>query len=157
MEAQMAEAFRLIPYGIYALTAGQGAKLCTMIVSWVSQVSYAPPLLMVALRRNRPAIPVIRESGKFSLSLLSIGQKPLVAMMKSPAAQPRLSGLFSEISQPGGPLLKEALAWWKCRLSSTAEAGDHILFIGEVQSASSLPGGRPLTTADYGKTYIGQS
>lgn len=68
MDRQMAEAFRWIPYGIYVLTTRRGADSRAMIVSWVSQVSYSPPLLMVALRQNRPALPAIQESGAFSLS-----------------------------------------------------------------------------------------
>jgi flavin reductase (DIM6/NTAB) family NADH-FMN oxidoreductase RutF len=82
MDQQMAEAFRWIPYGIYVLTTQRGAESRAMIISWVSQVSYSPPLLMVALHQNRPALPVIRETGAFSLSLLSRDQKALVDRLK---------------------------------------------------------------------------
>jgi flavin reductase (DIM6/NTAB) family NADH-FMN oxidoreductase RutF len=75
LDSQTAAAFRAIPYGVYLLTARQGTLLHTVIVSWVSQVSFSPPRLMVALRYNRRAIPAIRESQAFSLSLLSRDQK----------------------------------------------------------------------------------
>jgi len=156
MDRQMAEAFRWIPYGIYILTTRQGTESRGMIVSWVSQVSYSPPLLMVALRRNRPALPTIQESGAFSLSLLSRDQKPLVENFKEPASPIQSSDLFRPLSQKGPPIIKGACVSWECRLFSQREVGDHVLIIGEVLSTLVNPEREPLTTAEYGKTYIGQ-
>jgi flavin reductase (DIM6/NTAB) family NADH-FMN oxidoreductase RutF len=157
MDPQMAEAFRQIPYGIYVLSTHGGGESRAMIVSWVSQVSYSPPLLMVALRRNRPALPAIREGGAFSLSLLSREQKALVDRLKKPIPPGQLSDLFLQTSQKGPPTIKGACASWECRLFSQMEAGDHILFIGEVRSIMMNQQGKALTSAEYGATYIGQT
>ncbi len=153
----MAEAFRSIPYGVYLLTARKGPDLFPVIVSWVSQVSFSPPRLMVALRHNRKIIPAIREVGFFSLSLLSREQKALVARFKDPNLQAGSGDLWEEEHSSRAPLLKGCLAGWKCRLFSTVEAGDHFLFLAEVESVSGGKDGLPLTTLDLGKTYIGQS
>lgn len=155
MDSPMAGAFHLIPYGIYVLTTREKSQPQGMIVSWVSQVSYSPPLLMVALRRNRPAISAIQQKGVFSLSLMKRGQGALISRFKKPDFQFGFSELFAETGPDMPPFLKGALASWGCRLFSTFEAGDHILFIGEVQGVSVDPGGQPLTTGDYGKNYIG--
>lgn len=157
MDPQMVEAFRLIPYGIYVLTTKRGVEPCAMIVSWVSQISYSPPLLMAALHRRRYVLTALRECGFFSLSLLRVEQKPLVALFKNPISQPKFSELFVETGQKSAPFLKAALASWECRVFSTMEPGDHVLCVGEVRSASAMRDGKPLTTVDYGKTYLGQS
>ena len=157
MDPQMAEAFRWIPYGIYVLTTRRGAECRAMVVSWVSQVSYSPPLLMVALRQNRPALPATQESGAFSLSLLSREQKPLVERFKESTSPIQSSDLFRPLSQKGPPILKGACVSWECRLFSRREVGDHVLIIGEVLSTMVNLEGEPLTTAGYGKTYIGQA
>ncbi len=156
MDPQMATAFHFIPYGIYVLTTRRGPEPCAMTVSWVSQVSYAPPLLMVALRRTRVALPAIQESGVFSLSLLRREQKLWVARFKNPISQQQVVELFFETNKKSPPVLREALASWECRVSSTLEPGDHILVIGEVCSALTGGEGEPLTTADFGKTYVGK-
>jgi len=156
MDPQMAEAFRGILYGIYVLTTHEGGEFRAMIVSWVSQVSYSPPLLMVALRHNRPALPAIRESGLFSLSLLSRDQKALVLRFKDSTSQGQTSDFFRQASQQGPPSIKGAGASWECRLFPQREVGDHILIIGEVLSTLVNPMGKPLTTTEYGGTYIGQ-
>ena len=156
MESRMIDALRSIPYGIYVLTTKRETELYAMVVSWVSQVSFSPPLLMVALRRNRKALPAIQESGIFSLSLLGEDQKPLVSRFKESPPEP-VSLFFSGVEgRQKVPSLRRCLASWECGLVSTVEAGDHILCIGEVQSASVEGEGDPLTTLNYGKTYIGQ-
>ncbi len=155
MDPKVAAAFRQIPYGIYILATQAKNEPRAMVVSWVSQISYSPPLLMVALRSTRPLIPDIQEKGIFSLSLLSTEQKSLVEKFKAFLSPPQLSGQLREGGAESAPVLREALASWQCRVQSFLEAGDHLLLIGRVQSASSSQG-RPLTTLDYGKTYIGQ-
>ncbi|MCJ7493074.1 MAG: flavin reductase family protein [Deltaproteobacteria bacterium] len=157
MDPQTAEAFRHIPYGIYVLATKRHEQTWAMIASWVSQISYSPPLLLVALRHNRPAIPVIQESGFFSLALLKREQKQFVPLFKHPIAQPMIEEFFIDNKKEGAPYLKDALASWVCSVWSSFPVGDHVLFIGEVQSALSNRRGEPLTTAAYGKTYIGQS
>ncbi len=147
MDPAMDRAFRLIPYGIYVLAVRHGETRRAMIVSWVSQVSYDPPLLMVALRRNRPALPILRESGAFTLSLLGADRKSLVSLVKGSPVDSQLES---------GGILKDALASWECRLSFAADTGDHVLCVGEVLRASAGQEGRPLTTEEYGKSYIGQ-
>ena len=156
MNPQTAQAFRYMPYGIYVLATKRAGQTWAMIVSWVSQISYSPPLLMAALRHNRPAITVIKESGFFSLGLLKRGQKQFISLCKNPIAQPRVQEFFID-NEEGFPYYKEALASWGCRVWSSLPAGDHVLLIGEVQSAVSEKEGEPLTTAEYGKTYIGQN
>jgi flavin reductase (DIM6/NTAB) family NADH-FMN oxidoreductase RutF len=155
MDLQTAQAFRHIPYGIYVLATKRADQTWAMIVSWVSQVSYSPPLLMIALRRNRPAITVIQETGFFSLGLLKRGEQPFVSLCKNPMAQPMVQEFFID-NQEGFPYYKEAVASWGCKVWSSFAAGDHVLFIGEVQTALSDQEGEPLTTAEYGKTYLGE-
>ena len=155
MDSQMAHAFRSIPYGVYVLTTRQEGGACGMVVSWVSQVSYSPPLLMVALRHNRKAIAAIQKTGLFSLSLLQAGQESYIPRIKAvpdPQTFP-----FIDAGSGDAPFIRDALASFACRLFTTMKTGDHVLMIGEVLSASASPGGKPLATPDYGKTYIGQS
>ncbi len=155
MDSQMAQAFRSIPYGVYILTTRQEGQVFGMVVSWVSQVSYSPPLLMVALRQNRKAIPAIKETALFSLSLLQAGQESYIPRIKT-ATDPQTFP-FIDAGTGSAPFVREALASFSCRLFTTMETGDHVLMIGEVLSASVSPGGKALSTPDYGKTYIGKS
>ncbi len=137
MNPQTAEAFRHIPYGIYVLATKRHEQTWAMIASWVSQISYSPPLLLVALRHNRPVIPVMQESGFFSLALLKRVQKQFVPLFKHPIAQPMIEEFFIDNKKEGAPYLKDALASWVCSVWSSFPVGDHVFLLGEVQSASS--------------------
>ena len=44
-------ALRMIPYGIYVLTAeGKDGKVAAATVNWVTQTAFAPPLVVVGVR-----------------------------------------------------------------------------------------------------------
>ena len=104
-----------------------------MVVSWVSQVSYAPPLLMVAIRKNRPAIPVILDRNLFSLNLLKEDQDDWVDRFKNPPPAEDLRDYFEQISSDSQEFyrLKDGLAFFACRVISKIDPGDHLLFVAE--------------------------
>ncbi len=158
MDLKTTSAFLRIPYGIYILVTSQSYPPQAMVVSWVSQVSFSPPLLMVALRRNRPAIATILDRGIFSLNLLKTEQVSLVNRIKRTLLPSEANTLFTETQM--GPSkfyrLKDCLAFWGCTEVSRMDPGDHILFIAEVLIASASEG-KPLVTSDCGKTYIGEN
>ena len=67
MEDKWQEAFGLMTYGIYILTTSHNDIINGMIASWVSQVSYDPPMVSVAVHPNRYSHGLIRDSGRFAL------------------------------------------------------------------------------------------
>jgi flavin reductase (DIM6/NTAB) family NADH-FMN oxidoreductase RutF len=158
MDFPMVNAFLRIPYGIYVLATGHGSRPQAMVVSWVSQASYSPPLLMVALRHNRPAVSAIQKQGFFSLSLLRAERVAWVNRFQDPLPGSEAPLFFAE-TQVGARKfyrLEDSLAWWGCQVISKAEPGDHLLFFAEVLTASAEEGA-PLITSNCGKTYIGQT
>ena len=72
MNKKWVEAFAKMTYGIYVLTSKAGEAVNGMIASWVSQVSYDPPLIMVAVHRNRYSHQLIEKGGCFTLHILSV-------------------------------------------------------------------------------------
>jgi len=46
----------------------------------------------------------------------------------------KFEGLEYFAAQKGSPVLKEAIAYFECKLVSTCEAGDHVLFLGDLDS-----------------------
>ena len=53
MDERWLQALGSMTYGIYVLTTHHEEKINGMIASWVSQISYDPPLVMVAVHPNR--------------------------------------------------------------------------------------------------------
>ena len=158
MKDKIIQAMARFTYGIYVLTTMKDDEKHGMIASWVSQVSYDPPLVMVAIRKNRRVHPIVMEMGAFALNVLDRDEnKGLLGRFKLPSPAQRFEGVECIMLETGCPILKDTLAYLDCRLVETVDAGDHTLFIGEALAADAAKEGAPMTGWDYGKVYLGSS
>ena len=67
-----------VPSGLYILTAGQGPSATGMLASWVQQVGFEPPALVVALKQGRPIESLVLSSGAFVISVVDAASKGLL-------------------------------------------------------------------------------
>ena len=152
-------ALRMIPYGLYILTAeGKDGKVAAATVNWVTQSAFQPPLVVVGVKTDSGAHAIIKETKTFALNILGKDQKnqaftffkSLDREGNSIGGEPFRKGTL------GAPILENAPAFVECKLVDTVERGDHSVFIGEVHDAGvkSQPSGRPddvtLTLKDLG-------
>ena len=69
-------ALRMIPYGLYVLTAAdKDGEVAAATVNWVTQASFAPPLVVVGVKADSGAHAVIKRSGAFALNVLGKAQQ----------------------------------------------------------------------------------
>ena len=142
--------------GIYVLTTGGPDRFHAMVVSWVTQAGYEPPLVLAAVRVNRFLHDLVPKFGRFGLNVPPVRDMDLMpAIKQAPPGQP-IQGLDIFTLKTGSPLLKPSLACLDCRLVEAIRPGDHTLFIGEVVDARVFLDEPPLTTRDYGHTYLGK-
>jgi len=77
---------RMIPYGIYVLTArASGGDITAATVNWVTQVSFDPPLVALGVKPDSGAYVALKESGGFALNFLGKGQQGLAFKFFKPA------------------------------------------------------------------------
>jgi flavin reductase (DIM6/NTAB) family NADH-FMN oxidoreductase RutF len=141
-------ALRMIPYGLYVLTAeDQAGRISGATVNWVTQTSFKPTLLVVAVKTDSLIHSVIKSSEAFALNVLSKEQQTMAfAFFKSVQREgQKIGGEPFRTGDTGSPLLENAAAFLDCRLVEAVEKGDHSVFIGEVVDAgvSRDPEGRP--------------
>ena len=147
-ENERKTALRMIPYGIYVMTAvGADNSLAAATVNWVTQTSFAPPLLAVAVKADSGVYAATRASGHFALNMLGKGQQGAAFAFFKPAVleDGKLSGESIGWAANGAPVLKSAPAVVECRLVQVVEQGDHHTFIAEVTGVHvhKHPEGRP--------------
>ncbi|MDY7031117.1 MAG: flavin reductase family protein [Thermodesulfobacteriota bacterium] len=157
VEENIIKALEKITYGLYVLTTKKEEEVNGMIASWVSQVSFAPPLVVVGVRKNRYSHKIIMESSIFALNVLGKEDGGLVGKFKAPTPEEKFQGIKWETKMTGAPIIKETLAYMDCKLIHSVDTGDHTLFIGEIVDAGSMKDGIPMTSHDYGKVYLGQT
>ncbi len=158
-------ALRMIPYGLYVLTAESGdGRVAAATVNWVTQASFEPPLVAVGVKVGSGAHSMIKEAGVFALNVLGKGQQSLAFSFFKPAERDgnSIAGEQFSAGSAGAPILLNTPAFMECKLVETVERGDHSLFVGEVVDAgiSDDVVGRPddatLILRDLGeKTFYG--
>jgi flavin reductase (DIM6/NTAB) family NADH-FMN oxidoreductase RutF len=144
-------------YGIYILTTRFEDAINGMVASWVSQVSYDPPLVMAAVHPNRYSHDLLAQSGCFALHVLSRDQKELLARFKGPNALKKFASIDWKYGVTGAPILTDCIGCMECRIIDRLSPGNHTLFIGEVVHAVFSAEGTPLCTLDYEGSYVGKA
>ena len=131
-------ALRMIPYGIYVLTADDGhGNVAGATVNWVTQTAFNPPLVVVGVKTDSGAYSIVKNTKNFTLNMLGKEHKGLAFTFFKPAqlAHGKLSGQTIRKGGNGAPILDAALAAVECRVTSIVEQGDHHIVVGEVTEA----------------------
>ena len=121
------------------LTAQKGtqenALTGAMVASWVSQASFAPLGLSIAVAKDRAVENLLHKEDIFALNILSTKSQQQVLrqfLQSFPPGANRFSGLTLETSPGGQPILPEALAWLEGCVKQRMECGDHWLIYAEI-------------------------
>jgi flavin reductase (DIM6/NTAB) family NADH-FMN oxidoreductase RutF len=158
------QALRLIPYGIYVLTARTdeaasglepGSNAAT--VSWLSQASFEPPRIVIGLRQDSSIWQRVQAAGAFVVNVVGQGQKDLAsAFFRHVEPQDgNLAGHPFHGGLTGAPILDEVPAYVECRVVQTIDAGDHTLFLADVVEAGVQNDREALDLAATGWHYGG--
>ena len=157
MKNEWIQALGKLTYGIYVLTTSYKEKINGMIASWVSQVSYDPLLIMVAVHPNRYSHHLIEQSGCFALHVLASEQTSFLSRFKGSDIEAKFLSIEWGRGETGCPILKDCIAAFECKVRDKYIPGNHTLFLAEVIAAQVIAKGRPLTSLDYDGVYLGRS
>jgi len=114
-----------------------------MTVSAFSAVSLAPTLVMICIGHDASAYDALLRADRFGVNILASEQEALSRRFSAVDSTHRFDGVGYERGETGVVLLDDALGHLECRVLARHEAGDHTIFVGEVERASAGEG-RPL-------------
>ncbi len=125
-----------IPGGLFVLTARHEDRRQGIVVSWVQQCCFEPPMVGVSVAKGRAIMPLISESRQFGLCQLGEDER-VIARKFSAALDPQEDPFLGfELVQPTAsqvPILKGAIAFLECEVACHMDVdGDHDLFVGRV-------------------------
>ena len=95
-------------------------------------LSLDPPLVLWSLREASSTISAFTAASHFAINVLAADQVDLSRRFARPASAKFDAGEWTD-GQGGAPLLAGCVAVFECRRRSHHAAGDHVLFIGEVE------------------------
>ena len=120
--------------GVTVITTRSAVGLRGITASSFSFVSLAPPLVLVCIVATSSFGPTITESKAFAVNVLPEDDEFLADRFanRAPLVNAAFSGLPHRTAITGAPLIRDAVAWFDCRLHATWPGGDHQIFVGEV-------------------------
>lgn len=117
-----------------------------MTANSFTSVSVQPPLVLWAADRSSPSMPAFREAERFAVNVLAAEQHHLSRQFSTSGVE-KFDGVglvpVDEVAAGHPPVLEGTVAHFVCRRTQTVEAGDHVVFFGEIESYRA-PGGEPL-------------
>jgi flavin reductase (DIM6/NTAB) family NADH-FMN oxidoreductase RutF len=148
---------RMVPYGLYVLTARTKDGVNAATVSWLSQASFDPPRIVVALRKESGIWYRVQEAGQFVVNVLGTGQKALGSafLRHTEPEGGTLGGAPFHDGATGAPVLDEVPAYLECRVVETLDGGDHTLFLSDILDAGVQNDLAPLDLSETGWHYGG--
>ena len=146
-----------VPSGLFVLTARHEDRRSGMLVSWVQQACFEPAMVVVAVGKGRPIMPLISESRRFGLCQIPKGDKLILrkfAGKVDPNEDPFLGYDLLETGPSGVPILAHVLAYLECEVACHMDVeGDHDLFVGRVDRGGFLNGEPHVHIRENGFSY----
>src|SRR5438876_966076 len=104
-EAAKKTVLRHFPYGLYALTVRHDGEEHGMTANWVTQASFEPPMVAVAVENTSKTIAMIRDAHHFAVNLLQQGQRELAGKLgrASTSAPHKLKGIKTKPAPASDP------------------------------------------------------
>lgn len=124
------------PTGVTVITTeGDDQQPYGMTANAFSSVSLDPPLVLVCVISGTEGHSRIEENGVFAVNVLSAEQAPIsrhFASRDRPRGKASFDGVPHRRVATRSPVLEGVAAYLDCRRAAVHEAGDHVIFIGEV-------------------------
>ena len=140
LDGDLDKALGRLSGGLYVVTARQDERASAMVASWVSQASFDPPGITVAVAKDRAIEALLQVGDRFVLNILrEDNYQDLMRhfLKRFPPGADRFAGVNTlDGVANGGPVLGDALAFLGCRVSQRMEGPDHWIIYGEVEQGN---------------------
>jgi flavin reductase (DIM6/NTAB) family NADH-FMN oxidoreductase RutF len=122
--------------GVTVITVDQDGEVHGMTANAFTAVSLDPVLVLVCVDHRARTHSQLHARKRFGVNVLRRDQQAIseyYARSAETHQHPEESGARFDRTAQGTPVLQGALAYLECRLHSTQPAGDHTIFIAEVE------------------------
>jgi 3-hydroxy-9,10-secoandrosta-1,3,5(10)-triene-9,17-dione monooxygenase reductase component len=125
------DALGLYASGITVIAGHDGDEPLGFTCQSFYSVSTDPPLISFSVMVTSATYPRIRETGKFSVNVLSKAQQPISNQFARKGTD-KWAGIAWKMSEGRNPVIDGTLTWLDCEIVAEHRAGDHHIVIGQV-------------------------
>jgi flavin reductase (DIM6/NTAB) family NADH-FMN oxidoreductase RutF len=138
-EARFRQTLSFFASGVTVVTTVRDGQPYGMTVTSFASLSLHPPLVLVCIEKSVKTHEAIAASGRFAVNILGQGQAEISSRFAS-SMDNKFAGIATREGESGLPLIASALATLECRVYDQLPGGDHTIFVGEVEHATSADG-----------------
>jgi flavorubredoxin/flavin reductase (DIM6/NTAB) family NADH-FMN oxidoreductase RutF len=134
---EMEKALGRISGGLYIITAQKGDISSAMLASWVTQVSFEPLGISIAVAKDRAMESLLQVGDRFVLNVLEEGNYQSLMkhfLKRFLPGDDRFAGIKTYPATNGSPILADALAYLECEVNSRMDANDHWIVYSSVDT-----------------------
>lgn len=132
-----------IASGVYVVTCSDGSARDGMLATWVNQTSFEPPMVAVAVKKERHILEMLKPGAGFVVNVLAKSNREEYKNFVKPFTEgmDRFEGLNVREDDESAPVLTDTVAYLRLRVIRHLDAGDHVLVLGEVVGGDLMNGG----------------
>jgi flavin reductase len=138
-QADFRKALGCFATGVTVITVDEAGEVHGMTANAFSSVSLDPPLVLVCVGHQARTHAFLQAKKRFGVNVLAADQRAIseyYARATETHQHAEQAGARFDRTSHGTPVLHGALAYLECRLHSAQEAGDHTIFIAEVEDVT---------------------
>lgn len=136
LDTDLDKAVARLSSGLYILTAQRDDLTGAMVASWVSQASFKPLGITIAVAKDRAVESLLHVGDRFVLNVLEEGNYQTLIkhfLKRFAPGSDRFAGV-KIYSVNGSPVLADALAYLECQVASRMECSDHWIVYSTIQA-----------------------
>lgn len=118
-------------------------QLIGLTANSFNSVSLTPPLVLWSLSRQSTSMPGFQRASQYAINVLAADQRVLAERFARKGID-RFEGTPWRAGLTGAPLIEGAVATFECRHHGCHDAGDHVIFVGQVEHCHRRVGVAPL-------------
>lgn len=148
-----------ISYGVYVVSARDKDKPTGCIANSVMQITSSPAIIAVSMHHDNHTHAVIRQSGKFAVSVLAEDSDPAIIGTFG-FRSGRDTDKFAQVNSrtvEDVAVVEDACGYFVCEVVGQTETPTHTIFLGAVQKSELFGNRTPMTYAYYHAVIKGKS
>ena len=123
--------------GVTVLTVRDGDDLHGMTANTFTSVSLSPTLVLVCIEKGNTTHAFVSRAGSFAMNILSADQETVARRFAKQivvSMDPFADMAYHSVAT-GAPIFDDCVAYVDCRVVAAHAAGDHTIFVGQVEAA----------------------
>lgn len=139
----LSRAIGRIASGVYIATVKQAGERHGVMVTWVAQAGFEPPMITLAINKTRPILSAMAPGAMITLNVLSENNMDIFKHFAAPA-KPGVDK-FAELKlldekTAAGPVFADCIGYLNLQVKQHLETGDHTIVLAEVKQGDVMSG-----------------